>query len=103
MAPPRSHMANSLKLLENWTEDLADAVIRLRGLLDDLGEVQQEVSGAAALAHQFMLLAAIDEVFLSQLFRQLDPAMVIAALEHSDARTRRTFLEAADHLRDRFT
>lgn len=95
-------MDNGAGLLENWAEDLADAEAKLRVLLDDICEVRQEVSGAAALARQFMILATIDDVFLRELFTQADPAMIIVALEECDDGTRNTFIEAALYLQKKF-
>jgi hypothetical protein len=93
-----SHMNHGAKLLANWAEDLTDAVNRLKGLLDDIGEVQQEICGTATLARQYLTLATIDEVFIKEFFMHVDPAMVIVALERCDTKTRNNFVEAAMYL-----
>jgi hypothetical protein len=102
MVEEKSHMQNGARLLENWAEDLTDAVNRLKSLLDDIGEVQQEVCGTATLARQFMTLATIDDVFMKEFFMKVDPAMVILALERCDATTRNNFIEAAMYLQAHF-
>lgn len=94
------HMASGARLMENWTDDLGDNVIRLRNLLDSLCEIQQEMAGASTIAGQFVLMAAIDIPFQVELFKRLDVSTVVTALDRTDEKTIRKFDEAISYLKD---